>query len=86
MKHWLHQFSVAAVTAMFFVCHCSAQFWDKMPETSESFQYDYCSYLHSQYVIDRINSEVRPIFYKYDVSMVQGGDLCLITNFAEYEQ
>ena len=33
----------------------------------EPFQYDYCSWLHSQHVIDRIKSEVEPIFETYGI-------------------
>ena len=63
-----------------------AQYWDQMPETDEQFQNDYCSFLHSQFVIDRIKSEVDPILDKYDVVLLQDGDLCLLNNFGEYEE
>lgn len=33
-----------------------------MTRPVEPFQNDYCSYVHSQHVLDRINSEVKPIF------------------------
>ena len=42
--------------------------------SKEQFQYDYCSYFHSQHVVDRIESEVRPIFEKYGVAMLQTSD------------
>lgn len=47
----------------------------------EPFQYDYCSYVHSQHVIDRVESEVKPIFEKYGVAMVQSSDQCAFNNF-----
>ena len=36
-------------------------------------------------MIDRIRSEVEPILDKYDVVLVQDGDLCLLNNFGEYQ-
>lgn len=54
------------------LCHSS---------TRDPFQYDYCSYTHSQHVLDRIESEVKPIFAKYGVAMLSGSDQCLLSNF-----
>ena len=42
--------------------------------TREPFQYDYCSYVHSQHVLDRVESEVKPIFAKYGVALLEEGD------------
>ena len=48
----------------------------------EDFQNDYCSYVHSQYVLDRINSEVMPIFKTYGISMIEDGKQCSLNNFS----
>lgn len=37
------------------------------------YQLDYCSYEHSQHVLDRIEAEVKPIFKTYDVKMIKDG-------------
>ena len=44
------------------------------PQDIDDFQYDYCSWTHSQHVIDRLKSEVIPIFNTYDIQMVNNGN------------
>jgi hypothetical protein len=46
----------------------------------EEYQLDYCSYEHSQHVLDRIESEVKPIFKTYDIQMVTDGVQCPFIN------
>ena len=48
-------------------------------------QNDYCSYLHSQHVLDRIASEVVPIFNTYGISMVQNGVQCQLNGHSIME-
>lgn len=55
---------------------------DGHSSTREPFQYDYCSYTHSQHVLDRIEREVKPIFAKYGVAMLTRSDQCMLSNFA----
>lgn len=52
---------------------------------SEPFQVDYCSFVHSQHVLDRVNSEVRPIFETYDLKMIEDGQICSLNNFGMIE-
>jgi hypothetical protein len=52
-------------------------------EVGSTFQYDYCSYAHSQFVLDRVQSEVKPIFTKYGVTMTKDPETCLLNNFDE---
>lgn len=52
----------------------------------EDFQNDYCSYVHSQYVLDRITSEVMPIFSTYGISMIEDGKQCSLNNFSTMKE
>ena len=51
----------------------SSPFISTTASLSSNYQVDYCSYEHSQHVLDRIESEVKPIFKTYGLDMVQDG-------------
>lgn len=52
---------------------------------TDSFQIDFCSFVHSQHVLDRINSEIKPIFQTYDLEMISDGTICTLNNFGNIE-
>ena len=41
--------------------------------------------MHSQHVLDRINSEVKPLFQTYDLQMIKDGNMCTLNNFGMIE-
>ena len=49
------------------------------------FQYDYCSYLHSQFVLDKINSLVKPVLDTYGIRMAEDAYQCQLNNFGLIE-
>ena len=52
---------------------------------TENFQYDYCSWTHSQHVIDKVKSEVNPLFATYGIQMIQNSPSCSLSNFGLVE-
>ena len=58
---------------------------DDSTRPTDSLQVDYCSYVHSQFVLDRINAEIKPIFNTYDLNMVQDSEICTLNNFGTIE-
>ena len=50
-----------------------------------AFQNDLCSYVHSQFVIDKVNSVVKPIFSTYGIKMVDDPIQCTLNNFMKVE-
>ena len=48
--------------------------------SNQYYQLDYCSYEHSQHVLDRIEAEVKPIFRTYELEMVNDAVQCPFVN------
>ena len=52
---------------------------------AQDFQNDYCSWIHSQHVIDRIQQEVIPLFNTFDIQFTQNSEQCILNNFGQIE-